>query len=196
VDDKPDQGSRHADVRTNDRGNQGVTEMSMTELVPDTRAQAVPTLFTDLTNEMNQMTRWMDRFFARPTGFTPLTRWASAGDGITSYPSVDVWEKPEQIDVLAEVPGYTLNNIHIHAGSDNLIIEGERPAQAPQDAAQAHQQMGVTGAGKFRIALRLPCEVDLYKTEARLADGILKVQLPKAHPDKAGSTEIKILPGS
>jgi len=170
--------------------------MSMTELVPVTRTQTVPSLFTDLTNEMNQMTRWMDRFFARPTGYTPLTRWASTGDGIASYPSVDVWEKPEQIEVLAEVPGYSLSNIHIHASGENLVIEGERPAQAPQGAAEAHQQMGVAGAGKFRIALRLPCEVDPNKTQARLSDGILKVQLPKTQPDKAGSTEIKILPGS
>lgn len=171
--------------------------MSMTELVPVARTTALPSLFSDITNEMNQMTRWMDRFFARPTtGYTPLTRWAGTTDGINTYPSVDVWEKPEQIEVMCEVPGYALSNIHIHASGENLVMEGERPAQAPQGAAEAHQQMGVAGAGKFRISLRLPCEVDPNKTQARLSDGILKVQLPKTQPNKLGSTEIKILPGS
>jgi len=170
--------------------------MAMTELVPVTRTPALPSLFTDLASEMNQMTRWMDRLLARPTGYGPLTRWTGGTDGITAYPPVDIWEKPEQVDVLAEVPGFALANIHIHASGENLVIEGERPAQTPAGAAEAHQQMGVAGASKFRIALRLPCEVDPNRTQARLSDGILKVQLPKTQPDKLGSTEIKILPGS
>lgn len=170
--------------------------MATTDLVSTTETAPARGLFDDMRSEMNQLGRWMDRMFARPLPIAPLVRWMENGSTGTMYPSVDIWEKDDRIEVLAEIPGYALEDIHLNATDEGLAIEGSRKSIAPEKEGEAHQRMGVASAGSFRIALRLPCQIDPGHTEAKLANGILRVHLPKVQPGKPEGKEIRIRPGA
>jgi len=169
--------------------------MAMTELTKPNPAAPARGLFEDMRSEMAQMGRWVDRMLARPFPASPLVRWMENGTSGTMYPSVDVWEKDDRIEVMAEVPGYALEDIHLHATDEGLAIEGERRSTEPEKDGEAHQRMGVSSAGSFRIALRLPCGIDPARTEAKLTHGILRVNLPKIEPGKSEGKEIRIRSG-
>jgi HSP20 family protein len=103
-------------------------------------------------------------------------------------PRVDIHETPENIVVLADMPGVDDKDVEVTLEKNVLTIEGRthddpRPGFRPL--------MMEVAAGDWRRVFTLSAEVDRERIAASLKDGVLRLTLPKAEPAKARKISVK-----
>ena len=105
-----------------------------------------------------------------------------------SFPLVNLYSTPEDLRVVAEVPGVSKENLDISYSNGLLKIQGERQRPAlPERAVSVRSERQL---GRFEKTIRLPLEIEADKIHAELHDGLLQISLPKR--DSARSRQIKI----
>ena len=87
--------------------------------------------------------------------------------------AVNVRDEDEAFILTALVPGLKAEDLNIQVLEDVVRIDGK----FPQDENEYLLQELPNGA--FRRELRLPSALDADKVEARIADGVLNLRLPK-----------------
>jgi HSP20 family protein len=100
---------------------------------------------------------------------------------------VPVAEEEETSDaylVRAELPGVAREDIEVEVRGDDLCISGEMKEEHRTEHALRRR------AGKFSYRTRLPGDADADRIEAKLADGVLTVRLPKTGQARARHIEI------
>ena len=106
-----------------------------------------------------------------------------------SYPALNVRQDDNNIFVEAELPGMDLSDLEIYvSGGNQLTIKGERKPVQIEKAVWHRQERGF---GKFTRVLTLPVPVDTDKVQARLANGILTITLPKSEQAKPKKIAVK-----
>lgn len=139
--------------------------------------------YTNLWGKMNQfhdeMDRLLDSFgFAQP-GWPALA---------ATYPTVNIWQDSERIYAEAELPGMELNDLEIYVtGGNQLTIKGER--NQPQVQGTWHRQERPFGS--FTRAVALPAEVEADRVEAKFANGVLTISMPKSEQAKPRKIAVK-----
>jgi HSP20 family protein len=98
---------------------------------------------------------------------------------------VNIREEDEAYVLSALVPGLKAEDLNIQIFEDVVSIEGEYKAD------EAEFLLNELPSGSFRRTLRLPNEVDSEKAEAKIADGVLTLTLPKA--ESARPKKIKVV---
>src|SRR5512139_3466588 len=108
------------------------------------------------------------------------SRWlAEAGRGIGHrYLRLNVRDDGEAYILTAPVPGLKAEGLKIQVLDDVVQIEGEFPIDETEYLL--HEIPG----GAFRREIRLPAPLEADKVEAKIADGILTLRLPKAEPSR------------
>ncbi|MGA7195430.1 MAG: Hsp20/alpha crystallin family protein [Anaerolineales bacterium] len=126
-------------------------------------------------------------FYAYPFPHRMARRWAAAGDHVQSarFLAVNIHDEEEAFVLTALVPGLKADDLNIQVLEDVLRIEGEFPADENEYLMQELPN------GSFRRELRLPSALESEKVEAKIADGILTLRLPKA--ESAKPRKIKIV---
>lgn len=106
------------------------------------------------------------------------------------YPALNLWEDGDVLFVEAELPGMRLEDLEIYVSEGNrLSIKGERKEpELGEKGTWHHRELGF---GTFARELILPIDVDSEKVEARLAHGILTIQLPKSEAVKPRKITVK-----
>lgn len=132
----------------------------------------------EMTTEMNQLHREMNRLFGRFT--VPYS---------AAWPALNVWEDENAFYAEAELPGMELSDLEIEVADGNrLTLKGERKAPLVEKGAWHRQERTY---GQFERSVELPSVVDIDQIEARLAHGVLLVRLPKSEKAKARRIEVK-----
>ena len=103
-------------------------------------------------------------------------------------PRADIYETPEAIVLLADVPGVKESNLSITLENDVLTIEGNVEPEAHSGFSLAHAEYEV---GDYRRVFTLSTDVDRDKIEATLKAGVLTLVLPKAEPAKARKIAVR-----
>jgi len=116
---------------------------------------------------MNRIESIFDRFFEEPM----LGREWSAGGPLA------LWEDDDRFHVEAELPGIAEADVEVTVHNGMLFIRGVRKAAE----GRTYLYNGRT-YGRFERVVTLPGPVDTDHVEARLADGLLTITLPKS-PD-------------
>jgi HSP20 family protein len=98
--------------------------------------------------------------------------------------TANVRDEEEAFVLTAFVPGLKADDLTINILEDVVTIEGE----FKQD--ENEYLMRELPSGNFRRSLRLPAAVNSDKVEAKIADGVLTLRLPKA--ESARPKKIKI----
>jgi HSP20 family protein len=106
-----------------------------------------------------------------------------------AFPPVNVLTGPDDIVVECEMPGVQRQDIEVSITGETLVIRGTKIAPAEQEGAR--YQRRETGAGQFSRTVVLPDAVKSDSIEAKLADGILTVRLPKAEQAKPKQIQVK-----
>lgn len=107
----------------------------------------------------------------------------------TRYPLINVWEEADVLFLEAELPGLGLEDVEIFVSEGNhLTIRGERKEPTRENGTLHRQELGY---GKFSRELHLPFDVDTDNVEAKLANGILTISLPKSEAVKPKRIEVK-----
>ena len=114
-----------------------------------------------------------DRFFGGDGG--SLTQaWAGV--------PVAMWEDEDHIYIEAELPGATEKDIDVTVHNGLLFIRGERRPVEGRNYLYNGRLFG-----RFERVITLPEAVDAENVQARLADGLLSIELsksPQAKPKK------------
>jgi HSP20 family protein len=91
-------------------------------------------------------------------------------------PAVDVYETPEEMIVVVEVPGVDSASIELAVTGNVLSLRGTKQAgDLPEPMLQVRERR----LGAFHRQITLPNEVDFDNAQAEANQGILKVRLPK-----------------
>jgi len=101
---------------------------------------------------------------------------------------VDVKETPEAYVVQADLPGVKKDQIAIDVEANEVAISVETArAKAAENEKWLHVERY---AGKSERRFALPLELDAARAEARFADGVLELTLPKKAPTAARKVEV------
>ncbi len=133
--------------------------------------------------ELERMQRQMDWL----TGSLSRGLFSEPAAGV--FPLMNVTEDKDNFYVRAELPGLKPDELDISVTGDTFSLSGERKIPAEDRRAQYHRRE--REAGKFSRIVTLPSQVDTGKVDARCADGILTVVLPKAEAAKPKQITIK-----
>lgn len=96
-------------------------------------------------------------------------------------PRVDVYESPEAFVVTADVPGVPEDGLEITVEKDRLTIDGRVPAV---ERNGYRLRFAEHPAGDYHRSFTLPDTVDRERIEAKLANGVLRLTLPKREADR------------
>lgn len=102
-------------------------------------------------------------------------------------PFVEIFESENVLRVAAELPGVPKENLDVSMDKGILSIRGESALGLPDFAKQVY---GEFEEGVFYRAFNLPEEYNSDKIEARLENGVLTIEIPKA--EKAKRKKISI----
>ncbi len=113
-------------------------------------------------------------------------RWMAADQDGSSMRTlaVNVRDEDEAYILTALVPGLKADDLSIQVLEDVVSIEGKL-AEVDQEYLLLELP-----SGSFRRELRLPAPLDAEKVEAKIADGILTVRLPKAESARPKSIKV------
>lgn len=133
--------------------------------------------------EMNQL---FNDFF-RGFGLAP-----TEGTGAVSMfaPKIDMSESDNSIKVVAELPGLSDKDVEVDLSKDSLTIKGEKKEEKEEKGEQTYY--AERSFGSFTRVIPLPTEVNPDKAEAKFANGVLTVNMPKMHAEKKEQKKIEI----
>ena len=121
--------------------------------------------------------------------FRPATVWTN-GDYEPLPIRLDVKETPEAYAVHAELPGVKKEDIAIEIHANEVSISAETRRES--DAKDGEKWLRVERYfGKTARKFALPVEVDEARAEAKFADGVLELSLPKKASVLPRKVEIK-----
>ena len=103
------------------------------------------------------------------------------GPGWPTFPRVDIMASDTQYMLEVEVPGLRKEDINVRVNDDekSITIEGSFPAAIEQALESVYTERRKVPGRKFERIVPLPGFVDKSKAGAKLADGILTVELTK-----------------
>ena len=106
---------------------------------------------------------------------------------------VNIREEDEAYILSALVPGLNAEDLNIQVLDDVVRIEGEYKQSSPVDKQDENQYlMQELPHGSFTRTLRMPAAVQADHVEAKIADGVLTLTLPKAESAKPKKIQIKV----
>lgn len=109
--------------------------------------------------------------------------------GTSAFPPLDIRHDVDNVYVVAELPGVSIDLLDLSITADTLSLKGERK---PRDVPESKFHRRERAFGHFNRLVSLPDRVDADKIQASLKDGILRVVLPKA--ESAKPRQIRISP--
>lgn len=118
----------------------------------------------------------------------PVRGWAEDGsqDRLYRLP-LDVYTTPEEIVVVASLPGLTPDEVAIVVDGDTLTIRGQ--LRSPLENVEYVFQERAHGFVARTLTLNVPVEAD--KAEAVFEHGVLTLTLPKSEETKPKAIKVK-----
>jgi len=103
-------------------------------------------------------------------------------------PAVDIYETPEAVHVLAEMPGVSKEGVEVQLDDDTLTISGTvSPGGYDGETLLFKEFEPGNYLRKFTVAET----IDQENIQAKMADGVLALVLPKVAPAKPRRIEVK-----
>ncbi|MCO6432627.1 MAG: Hsp20/alpha crystallin family protein [Deltaproteobacteria bacterium] len=102
-----------------------------------------------------------------------------AEDGGTFVPRVNIHESDSEIEVTAELPGLTQDQINLNLTDDALILSGEKREEREEKGDKSRRYIE-RSYGSFQRVIPLSAEVDHDKIDATFKSGVLTVKLQKS----------------
>jgi HSP20 family protein len=140
-----------------------------------------------------EIERWFEDLFDEPFlprmwRKFPSLRKLKELEGIS--PSVDMFDKKDEIVVKAEIPGIEKEDINISISDNTLTIKGETKKE--EEVKEEDYYYAERLYGSFARTLSLPAKVNADKVKASFKNGILEVHLPKAEESKPKEVKVEV----
>ena len=125
-------------------------------------------------------------YFFTPYPYRLARRWALAeDDGYDFSLPVNIAENEDGFILTALVPGLKAEDLNIRILDDVVTLSGEFKADGTASVLRELPH------GSFSRTLRLSTPLDAGKAEAKIADGVLSLRLPKAESARPRIIEVK-----
>jgi HSP20 family protein len=116
---------------------------------------------------------------------------ADRSGGVTFNPVVDVELEEGQYEITVELPGVAMNDISVEMKDEMLVISGSK--ERKRTSGSADQQRSERMYGSFQRSFRLPEDAIEEGINARFADGVLTVSIPRdVKRSRAASRRIEV----
>jgi HSP20 family protein len=117
---------------------------------------------------------------------------ATAPEGTRSgrfyRPDVDIIERPDELLVVADMPGLNVEDIDIRFEDGSLIIHGRVSGDRTVHERTLLQEYGV---GDYYRTFRISEQVDSTRISAEYHDGVLSLHLPKSEAAKPRKIQVQ-----
>ena len=140
-------------------------------------------LFYNLERRMGRIFNEPLMAYDWPTGEVATTAWT---------PAVDIFEEPEHVRIVAEIPGVKPDAVKILVEGNVLTIQGIKEQFAEEKAEKIHRYERTYGA--FERSFTLPTTVDPQNIKATYEVGVLTVILPKVEKAKPREIKLEVFP--
>lgn len=114
--------------------------------------------------------------------YLPSQGWALLGG--------DVFEDDARLVIRVEIPGMRKDEFRIEVIDDALVVSGEKHFE--RESSEGRYRVLQCAYGSFRRIIPLPTQVLADQANARYADGVLRIELPKASPGRPKSHTINV----
>jgi HSP20 family protein len=127
-----------------------------------------------MVSPFDEMERLFETYMGRPF-LSPFLRRPPMMQELA--PNVDVFEENDHVVVRAEMPGIKKDQIEVNLTADTITLSGEKKQEEKVEKKDYFRME--SSYGTFARTIRLPCEVETEKAEAKYQDGILEIRVPK-----------------
>ena len=136
--------------------------------------------------------RWFEEAFRR--SFSLLSRrrwpWTRMSELEEISPSVDIFEKGNDLVVKAELPGMRKEDIEVSVTDHTMRISGEKKREEKIEKKDYYWEE--RSYGSFTRSFQLPSEVQTDKAEAKFKDGVLEIRIPKTEEAKKKEKKVNV----
>ncbi len=118
----------------------------------------------------------------------PNERPDGAKERVIFTPPVDIYDSPEGLVLLADLPGVSTGSMELQIQDNKLTLLGRCQSVIPPEARLLHKEYD---EGDFLRSFILSEDVDHERITARLNNGVLEVVLPRAPRAAPRKIEVK-----
>ncbi len=141
-------------------------------------------MWTEMDRVFDEFRRDVEEFFGRPR------KWLPGGLALpVRRPAVNIEDTGKSLVVTAEMPGITKEDLNLDVTDDAIEIRAESKKESEERrGAYAYRERSATA---FHRYLTLPTAVDPNGAEAKLENGILRIELPKRVPTRSRKVQVE-----
>ena len=137
----------------------------------------------DLFSIHNDMSRLFDQWY-RPA------RTRTEGENLDWMPVVDILEANGHVEIRAEMPGLSEQDVQVSVTDDVLTLKGEKTQENEQDDQKYHRVE--RSYGRFQRSFTLPANLNPEAIKAKFTNGVLTVSIPKAEEVQPKEIQISV----
>ena len=134
---------------------------------------------------MRRLSEEMDRAFASSFG---LGRWG--GGEMTWSPAVEVRERNGNLEIDAELPGMSKDDVKVECTDQGIVIEGEKRREEESNEGGVHRSE--RSYGHFYRMIPLPEGAQTDQAKADFKNGVLQIRVPLPKEQRKSSRQIPI----
>ena len=123
-------------------------------------------------------------------GFSAPTWPAGFGASFEAMPPVEVSETDDEVEITAELPGMSEEQVDVTLSADMLKINGEKRSERDEKRQDYH--ISERSYGAVHRTIPLPSGLDLDQVDATFKDGVLKVRIPKTEEARSEVKRIAV----
>ena len=157
------------------RHSQDIAKRATTQAADFWRSSLTP--MSQLSGEFN---RWFDQMWRMPAAgglhAGPLAMFSP----FAGQPPADLRETDRGYELCVDLPGIKAQDVELSLQGDTLRIAGEKAEEerGGQGNGQAGYHFSERRLGRIERAFSLPPGADRSRIEARLQDGVLRIEIP------------------
>lgn len=99
----------------------------------------------------------------------------------SGYPAFNLWTDDDEAVLSSELPGIKSGDLEITVSGREVTIQGSRAAETPEKGGYVRRERP---EGNFERTFVLPYSINAAGVQAKFANGVLRVTLPRAESDK------------
>ncbi len=104
-------------------------------------------------------------------------------------PAINVFETEKEYKVELAAPGMTKEDFNVHIDEENnLVISMEKKTENKEEKKEGRYLRREFSYSNYQQCYTLPEDADREKISAKVADGILEVEIPKLTPKEEAKT--------
>jgi HSP20 family protein len=105
-------------------------------------------------------------------------------------PPIDVYETDETLEIAVDIPGVSADALRVLVKGGTVLIVGEKPARRAHGESSFH--LVERGFGRFARSVRFTQACDAANARATIANGELRISIPKIVERRGRSIPIAI----